>query len=1141
MNDISGNIDGLSFEEKRTLLGRLLQEEAEAATVFPLSFAQERLWFLDQMQGPNSTYNIKMILRIQGPLKIEVLRRCFDKIVSRHEVLRTTFILKDGKPFQVIGDPFSVPLQLVGLKHLQEKERPAKLNTLAVEEIERPFNLEKGPLIRVNLLELADEVYVLLLTMHHIITDAWSMRIFLREMAGLYEAFSEGKSSPLGELSIQYADFASWQRQWMTGHVLEKHLNYWKKELSGILPKLELPMDRPRPLVQTFNGNTEHFKVGVHITQELKLLCQRTGTTLFMNLFSSFAILLFRYTNQEDIVIGTPIANRSRKEIEPLIGFFVNTLPLLINLSGNPTFLKLLKRVRRTTLKAYNHQDLPFEKLVDEIKLERDLSRNPLVQVMFILQNVEQDKLEQTDIIIEPMEIERLTAKFDITLSMAETGDGLSGSLEYKSDLFDNTTIKRMIGHFCHLLEGIVDNSHCRISELPMLSEAERHLLLREWNDTRADYPEEKTLHELFQEQVELTPHHMAVVFEDQQVTYWELNREANRYARLLRYRGMILGTIAALLVERSIDMIVGILGILKAGGAYLPIDIECPGDRIQYILKDSRTPFLLSSPSMNIENSFLTIIDINSGQTGFEDDSNLTSTAKAFHPAYVIYTSGTTGWPKGVVVEHGAVLNLLFALHSRYPLTKRDTYLLKTSYLFDVSITELFGWFLEGGRLAVLEAGGEKDPEAILAMIVRECVTHINFVPSMFNAFFYMLNAGKIYCLSRLKYIFLAGETLLPDAVNKFRELKSRVVLENLYGPTEAAVYASGYSLADWNGSGMIPIGKPLENVGLYVLDGSGHFQPVGVPGELCISGVGLGRGYLNRPESTAEKFVLVHSSWLTTDRREKKASSSRELPMSYELSAMSCLYKTGDLVRWLPDGNLEFHGRLDRQVKIRGFRIETGEIENLLQKHKKIREAAVITREEGDDKYLCAYVIPYSEETFNVSELREYLSRSLPGYMIPSYFVPLSRLPLTSSGKLDRKKLPAIEKDRPQLSVTFVAPNTELEKLIADTWKKVLKLERVGLHDNFFDLGGNSLKVIELNSKLKEVLNEDIPVVEMFKYMTVNSFIRYLKERKTGGMETYRRSDRNVLINRARKSREMQKTRRKKGNASVRNRRAG
>ncbi len=1026
----------------------------------PLSFAQTRLWFLDQLEGGSATYNMPEPLQLTGDLDVTALEMAVQAIVQRHEILRTSFKMVDGVQVQEIASDLSISIPLVDLQHLLAEEQADQVQRFAITESQQTFDLGMAPLLRVTLVRLEEKSHLLLLTMHHIISDGWSMGIFIDEISTLYQGFCAGKPVELPELPIQYADFARWQRQWLTGEVLQTHLDYWKYQLDAVPPLLELPTDRPRPSIQTFQGASVAFQLDRELTQQLKTLSQRSGATLFMTLLAAFATLLSRYSGQEDIAIGSPIANRNHSGIESLIGFFVNTLVLRTQLDGNPTFAELLERVREMTLAAYEHQDLPFEKLVEELQPERSLSYTPLFQVMFVLQNAPVGKLELSDLTMTPFKMEHVNAKFDLTLQMEETAAGLTGELIYNRDLFDPATIERMARHFQILLSGIVANTQQRVAQLPLLSTAEQQQLLIDWNATQTDYPQDKCIHQLFEAQVEKTPDAIAVQFENAQLTYRELNDRANQLAYYLKILGVKPEVLVGICVERSLEMIVGLLGILKAGGAYVPLDPAYPQDRLSFMLSDSQVEVLLTQAKLVAslpDRSVPTVcLDTDWGVISRARNTNPICGVKPHNLAYVIYTSGSTGKPKGVLVAHQGLCNLALAQIRIFDVHPNSRVLQFASFSFDASISEVVMSLCAGATL-YLDTRESLLPGTNLMNLLRDRkITHVTLSPSALAA----MPSGEY---PDLRTIIVAGEACPPDLVAQWS--KGRRFL-NGYGPTESTVCATTAICTDSTDTkSPPPIGKPINNIQTYILDR--HLQPVpiGIPGELHIGGISLAQGYLNHPELTAEKFIPN--------------------PFSQDYSGR--LYKTGDLVRYLPDGNIEFLGRIDQQVKIRGFRIELGEVEAVLSLHPQVREVVVVARiDQSGGKRLVAYIVP-STELISTSELRNFLSDRLAEFMIPSAFVMLESLPLTPNGKIDRKALANLEQAQSVLDPNVVAPRTGVEEILATIWAEILGLEQVGVYHNFFELGGHSLLATQVISRIQDSLQVQLPLRSLFEKQTI------------------------------------------------------
>ncbi len=1075
---------------KRELLALLLQKGRGAISKMPisprkkgimslpLSSSQERLWFNEQLHPDNAADYISAGYRLRGALNFAALERSLGEIIKRHEVLRTTFPESDGKPVQVISPSLTLSITRVDLYDLSVDELETQIQQIATEEARKPFDLAKGPLFRAKLLCVEDETHILLLTMHHMVSDGWSMGVLYRELSVLYENFSAGKDSQLPDIPIQYADYAMWERKWLKKKFLESQYTYWKKQLDGELPIMELPTDRPRPALRTFRGAKRFFSVPANLCEALGALSRQEGCTLFMTMLAALQTLFYRYTGQHDIIVGSPIANRNRPEIEGLIGFFLNMIVLRTDLSGNPGFRELLGRVRDVTMGAYAHQDIPFGRLVEYLQPKRDPGRNPLFQV--ILQVSPMEKLELPGLSVSPLEFDSGTAQFDLALHLYEGDEELTGHFEYNTDLFDTPAINRMVKHFLTLLDGIVSNPKQSISDLPLLSEAERYQLLVEWNKTRVDYPRDQLIHQLFEARVEKTPDAVAVVFEDRQLTYRELDRCANRLAHYLQSIGVAPETLVGIAVERSLEMVVGLYGILKAGGAYLPIDPTYPPERIACILEDARVPILLTQADLPdklpLHEVHVVCLD--------KDWDNLiagqsieTPVCKATleNPAYTIYTSGSTGRPKGVVNTHQGILNRLLWMQEAYQLTASDRVLQKTPFSFDVSVWEFFWPLMSGACLVLARPEGHRDNDYLVQLIKKHQITTIHFVPSMLQLF---LEAKDVEKCNSLRQVICSGEVLPLNLQNRFFE-KLNSKLHNLYGPTEAAVDVTYWECRREYDFRTVPIGRPIANTRIYILDRCLQPVPIGVSGELHIGGVQVARGYLNRPDLTTEKFI----------------------PDPFSDDPGARLYKTGDLARYLPDGNIEYSGRLDYQVKVRGFRIEPGEIESLLSQHPEVSEAVVLGREDvPDDKRLVAYVISNKQSPLSIDDLRDFLKEKLPEYMVPAAFLLLDALPLTPNGKVDRRALPAVEGER-QSEGAYVAPRNELEKIIAGIWRELLQVEKVGVHDNFFDLGGHSLLIAQAHSRLHKVVDRNLSITDMFRYPTIEKLTEFLSREQGEG----------------------------------------
>ncbi len=1042
-----------------------------------LSFAQQRLWFLNQLDEGGSAYNLPEAWHLTGHLDVNSLEKSIRKLLARHQVLRMSFVGEQGVPVEAISTEESFKLSAIDLIGYPPGEREAKARQLMTEEACRPFDLSQGPLVRAILLRTGELEYDFLLVLHHIVTDGWSFGVLRHEIAAFYNAISAGQAPALPVLPIQYQDYAYWQRQWIKGDVLQTQLAYWKQRLAGTLPLLQLPTDYQRPATQSSRGANEHLSMRKSLLEALNSLSRQECVSLFMMLFAAYCVLLYRHTGQEDILVGVPIANRTRTEVESLIGFFVNTLVLRADMSGNPTFRDLLSRIREVALEAYAHQDLPFEKLVEELQPQRDLSFNPLFQAMFVLRNAPAEPLELAGVAVKPIEVETHSSMFDLTLYMTEEAEGLTGWFEYSTDLFSYVTIKRLVARLQTLLEGIVADPGKRISDLPLLPEAEATKVLVQWNDTCAGYPQDVLLHQLFEAQVERTPNAIAVDFEGKQLTYRELNERANRLAHFLRKLGVGPDTLVAVCMERSLELVMALYGILKAGGAYVPIDPEYPQERVAFMMQDASAAVLLTqtrlADSLREGGATVLCLDGDWDRIAAEDPGNQSVTMKPDNLAYMIYTSGSTGKPKGAMNTHRGICNRLLWMQEYFALTTTDRVLQKTPFSFDVSVWELFWPLLVGARMVVAAPGGHRDSAYLVKLIGEQHITVCHFVPSMLRVFLEEAEVGR--CGS-LRHVICSGEALPFELQERFFALLS-CELHNLYGPTEAAVDVTYWTCRRGSERKVVPIGKPVANTQIYILDRLLQPVPIGVPGELYIGGVQVGRGYHNRPELTAERFISD----------------------PYSRSPGARLYKTGDLCRWLEDGSVEYLGRMDFQVKIRGNRIELGEIEAALSQHPEVSDAVVMVRErQTGDKTLVAYVAGHGENPSLEERLRQYLKERLPDYMIPSLFVIVEKMPLTSNGKVDRLTLSKYGNDQPKSETHFVAPRDELEFQVAGIWASVLGLESISVQDDFFALGGHSLLAAQLFAKIERVMGRRIPLASIFRASTVEQFAILLREKE-------------------------------------------
>ena len=1029
---------------------RIEQPSAEPYTA-PLSFAQLRLWFLYRLEPESPAYNLAAAVHLSGPLHERALHRSLQQIVHRHEALRTTFAEVDGRPVQVIHAAATVVLPVHDLQGLTGAEQQSAIQERASEEARQPFDLVHGPLLRVRLLKLGPAEHVFVVVMHHIVSDGWSIGIFIRELAELYEAFSKGDPCPLPPLPIQYVDFAHWQRDHLQGEKLAEHLAYWRAQLDGAPAILELPADHPRAAVQTFRGAVEAFSLPRRLAARLNALSRREGCTLFMTLLAAFKVLLYRYTSQEDLVVGTPIANRNRVEIESLIGLFVNTLVLRSTLSGNPSFRELLQRVRETALDAFAHQDLPFEKLMEELHPVRNLSHTPLFQVMFAMENAPEESLELAGLKATILELDSGAAKFDLTLSVHETPQGLTGSFEYNNDLFDAATIRRMIGHFGVLLDAIVADPDQPVSTVPLLTPAEEQQLLIEFNDTAQEVSPDERIDRRFEAQVERTPNAIAAVCGQQRLTFAELNDRANRLARYLRRRGIGPNVLVGVCAERSLEMLTGILAVLKAGGAYVPMDPGYPKERLAFMLRDTGARMLLTQEKLRsrlpVQDTEVICLDEPLPEwTGYDDlaEGKPDGVAALDTLAYVIYTSGSTGRPKGILISHSGLANYLAWCTSAYAVRAGEGAPVHSSISFDLTITALFPPLLAGRPVELLPEGPGIESLSV-ALERRRDFSLIKITPLHLEMLRHEILPQQAAGLTRA--FVIGGENLLAADLAFWQEAAPETALVNEYGPTETVVGCCIYQQrSDGRRTGSVPIGRPIANTQLYVLDRNLQPAPIGVPGELFVGGMGLAWGYLNRPDLTAEKFI----------------------PNPFAKTPGSRLYRTGDLVRHLSDGNLEYLGRVDNQVKIRGYRIELGEIEAVLREHRAVSEAVATARQDASgNRRLVAYVVPRASQAPSPDELQQELKERLPDYMLPAAVVVLDALPLSSNGKVDYSRLPDPDIARPEREGELVAPRSPAEALLERIWADVLHLDRVGVHDNFFELGGDSILCIQVVAK--------------------------------------------------------------------------
>ncbi|HYP30133.1 MAG TPA: amino acid adenylation domain-containing protein [Blastocatellia bacterium] len=1040
----------------------------------PLSFAQHRMWFLNQLEPESAAYHITTAIKFTGDLNVPALKHSLNRIIKRHEVLRTTFSWANGKPVQVIAPAMRAELPVIDLRGLGDERQAAEIKRLSVEEALKPFDLQRGPLCRVALLKLKEREHVMLGTTHHIVYDGWSVGVFTRELAAFYDSFISGTELTLPDLRVQYADFACWQHEWLSGDVLEAQIRYWKEQLGDASEALNLPTDRPRPALQTYRGRARSLELTAELSNSLQELSVREGVTLFMLLLAAFKTLLFKYTGQDDIRLAIPVSNRNHPEIEGLIGFFSNTLVLRTEMSGEPTFLELLQRVRRVVLGAIAHQDLPFEKLVEQLHPDRDLSRTPMAQALFTYMDGAADPLNLTGLKAELLETYNDTVQFDLVLNALRAERGIRISLSYNVDLFEDETAERMLAHFGNLLESISARPHSKLSRLRMLSPTERRRLLEGSNDAPADYSIDTCIHFLFEEQARKTPEAIAVSFEGRHLSYGELNRRANQMAHCLKSLGVAPEQKVAIYLDRSFELMVALLGTLKAGAVYVPLDPSYPKERLATMLEDSAPVAVLTetnfAEAISRDGSNVICLDRDRDRVASFDEDNPLVEVSPDNLAYVIFTSGSTGKPKGVMISHRAICNRLLWMRAAYPLTREDSLLQKTPVSFDASIWELFEPLITGARVVLARPGGQRDARYMVEAIAEHGITTLQLVPTMMKV---LLDEPGLEDCKSLRLAFCGGEALPLELQQRMRD-RLGIELQNLYGPTEASIDATCGPPVSRGNQGVAPIGRPLTNVRVYVVDKDFEPVPPGVAGDVMIAGAGLARGYLREPALTADRFI----------------------PDPHSPQPGGRMYRTGDIGRYRADGNLEYLGRKDQQVKLRGYRIELAEIEAALEQDPAVRESVVIVH--GDDlaeKILVAYVVPADGEALAAAELRVRLKEKLPEFMVPSLFVEIESIPVMPNGKVDRRALPPIDEVRREKDSSYVRPKTAIEEVLAGIWEQVLGVRQVGAQDNFFDLGGHSLNATQVISRAREAFQVDLPLRALFETPTLSQLGRAIE----------------------------------------------
>jgi amino acid adenylation domain-containing protein len=1055
---------------------------------YQLSFAQRRIWFLQQFDPQSASYNDPEAIRIKGPLNMDVMERCFNEIIHRHRVMRMTFPAREGQPVMVPHPDEGITLSVTTL----QLEPGASPDDQILEFVNRfssiPFDLATDLLIRVGVLKIGEADYALVINVHHIVMDGWSKGLMLQELMDIYPAYSKGLPSPLKEPAIRYTDYVYWHHQWVQGKLYESQLSYWREQLAGAPPVLELPADHPRPQIPSGRGTLEPFSLSTEKYKALNNLARAEDVTLFMVLLAALNTLLFRCCGQEDILIGTPIAGRHRLELEDLIGLFVNTLVIRTDLTGEPGFRDLLRRVRPTALEAYANQDMPFEKLVEELNPQRNLSVTPLFQVLFQLQNAPMPPARIAGLTITPIQVDAGFSQVDLSLTMWEEEGIMKGTFEYSTDLFETSTIRRMIGHFQTLLDGIIDDGNQKISRLPMLTEGEAHQLLKEWNDTDCDYPAAACIYQLFETTGEKHGHEVAVIFDKRQMTYSELNHQANRLARYLQRFGVNAGTLAGICLDNCLELVVGIMAILKAGGGYIPMDPAYPDQRLQTILWEASPSVLLTQAGylsrFSTYEGHTLCIDRDWELVTGEDRDNKANLCRPKSPGCVIYTSGSTGEPRGILIENSSIVNLIVSFIRSYSPGPGDRILPLTSIASASFVGEVLPMLSCGGGVVLADKIHFLDMKKLASLLIDYEISILSTVPSMIAR----LNAVN-WQPAKLRLLLSGGEALSAGDID---HLPDSLCIVNGYGLTEATI-CSTYNVLDGaepSKNSLISVGRPVINTQVYILDRTMNIVPIGVPGEIYIGGVGLARGYLNNPELTAARFINAAAK-----SPEGTRSSKHEIltPKS------QILYRSGDLGSWLPDGTIKFLGRIDTQVQIHGHRIELSEIENHLGLHPEVADVVVLDREiVAGDKRLVAYLVTENGHMLNTSELRGWLEERLPDYMIPGVFEIVDAIPLTANGKVDVGDLPIPSGLRPELEVEFKAPRSQIEQSIASVWQELLHVQKVGINDNFFDLGGHSLLLTQVHSRLSDMYDKELTIVDLFRFPTIHSLAKFLGDNR-------------------------------------------
>lgn len=1036
--------------------------------VFPASITQQQFWMINQLYPDSPAYNIPSVFRLRGHLNSLALEQSINEIIQRHEVFRTTFTTRNGELLQVITPQLHIDLPVIDLSSWPKSKLDVDVPRMVRIEAALPFDLSSGPLIRAKLLRLSDSEHIFVITIHHTISDLHTSDQFAEELATLFDSYLEDKPSFLEKPTRQYSDYAVWQQEWLKGEEFSSMFSYWQQQLKDQSGFLGLPADRQRPAIQSLNGTAHPLQFSRSFTNELKQFSRQETVTIFLTLLSVYVVLLHRYSGQPDIVVGIPYTNRRRDEHKDTMGCFVNILPLSVDLSGDPSFRQVMHHLRKAMLGAHRHQEVPYWMIMKKLEQKRDGSYNPLFQVGFTF--APPMKLKLQGLTVESISIHGGGSQLDMFPTFWDSEQGIYGQFEYNTDIFDETTIERFANNYLTLLKAVMVDANQPISLVPILAESERKQLLVEWNATETTYPKTSGIHQLFEMQVMQTPDAIAVVSEENQLTYRELDRRANQLAHLLRTLGVGPETLVGICMERSAEMLVGVLGILKAGGAYVPLDPEFPKERVGYMLYHSEVRVLLTQQQLKAELpenvARVICLDTDWEEISQESEEILPNETRPENVAYVMYTSGSTGVPKGVQIPHEAVVNFLTSMRQLPGMTGQDVLLAVTTLSFDISVLELFLPLTVGARTVIVSRDVASDGKQLLEVLESSKVTVMQATPATWR----LLIAADWKGSNHLK-VLCGGEAMPTDLAH---ELIGRAAsVWNMYGPTETTVWSTCYHLTDPEGP--ILIGRPIANTQIYILDGQMQPVPVGVPGEIHIGGAGVGRGYLKQPEMTMERFVPD--------------------PFGKETNAR--LYKTGDFGRYLRDGSIEYLHRIDNQIKVRGFRIELGEIETVLIRHPQVREVAVAMRDDASgNRRLIGYVMPAQEEKPTVESLRSFLQNKLPHYMVPELFVTLKALPLTPNNKIDRKALPDPTKARPAMEQVYVSPSTASERTLTDIWRQVLSLAQVGVHDNFFDLGGNSLLIIQVVARIRQAFDIDFPIVKLFQYPTIRSLTECLSQ---------------------------------------------